>query len=389
MVACRDACPICDKPFYGKQKFIRCGVCEVRSHCACLQLGEAEQATLTAEGESIYKYNACANSSGIDMDPTNSPGSPSNEGANEGATSCASSNQEASPLIFVSNQLEAIRHNGQCIVQLIESLVDMVTNLAKEVAHSKNDNFLLKEEIRNLHSHVEASPRSPREQRILPVETSRKETASNQHMPSAALSTQASPAVPAGTTLSYRDIAVAGVSPPGPTALPDPDGFKSVRYRNGNTTSTPAASAVVNKVKLRRQPRIGISSSQSLPVVKKAERSKALSVSWFSPKVTADDVHKSLKEQLTLKQLVCTKLKTKFNSYSSFHISVLEDEFSLINSTGVWPSGCLIAPYYGKPTADQIFTASTPEAAAPAAAVKPAANPADNNGANGGSSTST
>ncbi|XP_033608317.1 uncharacterized protein LOC117282512 [Cryptotermes secundus] len=186
MVASRDACPLCDKPFYGKQKFIRCGVCEVRSHCACLQLGEAEKATLTAEGESVYKCNACANSSGIDMDPTNSPGSPSNEGANEGATSCASSNREVSPLISVSNQLEAIRHNGQCTVQLIESLVDMVTNLAKEVAHLKNDNLLLKEEIRNLHSHVEASPRPLREQRILLAETSRKEAASNQGMPSAA-----------------------------------------------------------------------------------------------------------------------------------------------------------------------------------------------------------
>ncbi|PNF43161.1 hypothetical protein B7P43_G17207 [Cryptotermes secundus] len=249
--------------------------------------------------------------------------------------------------------------------------------------------MLLKEEIRNLHSHVEASPRAPMEQRILLAETSRKEAASNQRMPSAALSTQASPAVPAGTTLLYRDVAAVGVSPPGPTVIPDPDGFKTVRYRNRTTTSTPAASAVVNKVKLRRQPLISISNSQSLPVVKKAERSKALFDSRFSPEVTADDVHKSLKEQLSLKQLVCTRLKTKFNLYSSFHISVLEDEFALINSTGVWPSGCLIAPYYGKLTADQIFTASTPEEAAPTAAVKPATNPADNNGANGGSSTST
>ncbi|PNF15465.1 hypothetical protein B7P43_G17548 [Cryptotermes secundus] len=229
---------------------------------------------------------------------------------------------------ILSNHLEALRHNEQCTVQLIESLVDMVTNLAKEVTHLKNDNLLLKGEIRNLHSHVEASHRPPREQRILPAETSRKEAASNQWMPSAALSTQASPAVPAGTTLSYRDVAAVGVSPPGPTALPDPDAFKTVWYTNRTTTSTPAASAVVNKVKLHREPLIGISSSQSLPVVKKAERSKALSVSRFSPEVTADDVHKSLKEQLSLKQLVCTRLKTKFNSYSSFHISVLEDVFS-------------------------------------------------------------
>jgi hypothetical protein len=68
--------------------------------------------------------------------------------------------------------------------------------------------------------------------------------------------------------------------------------------------------------------------------------------------------------------LVCTKLKTKFKSYASFHISVTEDEFSVINNIGVWPYGCLIAPYYGKLTPDQIFTPSTPEVGAAAAATK-------------------
>jgi hypothetical protein len=79
--------------------------------------------------------------------------------------------------------------------------------------------------------------------------------------------------------------------------------------------------------------------------------------------------------------LVCTKLKTKFNSYSSVHIFVTEDEFPLINNIGVWSSVCLIAPYYGKLTPDQIFTPSTPEVGAPAAAIKSAADPVGNDGA--------
>jgi hypothetical protein len=122
---------------------------------------------------------------------------------------------------------------------------------------------------------------------------------------------------------------------------------------------------------------------KSLPVVAKSGRSKALFVSRFSPEVTADDVCKTLKEQLSLKKLVCTRLKTKFSTYSSFHILVNEDEFSLINDAGVWPSGCLIAPYYGKLTPDQIFSPSTPEAGGSSAV-----NPAGNDGANGGNSTS-
>ncbi|PNF20526.1 hypothetical protein B7P43_G05329, partial [Cryptotermes secundus] len=88
---------------------------------------------------------------------------------------------------------------------------------------------------------------------------------------------------------------------------------------------------------------------------------EAFFVSRFSPEVTADDVHKSLKEQLSLKNLVCTRLRTKFNTYASFHITVTEEEFSLINDVGVWPSGCLIAPYYGKLAPDQVFTPAHPK----------------------------
>jgi hypothetical protein len=60
-----------------------------------------------------------------------------------------SSNEEASSLmITVSSQLESVRDNGKCTVKLIESLVDMVSNLTKEVAHLKNDNVLLQQEIK-------------------------------------------------------------------------------------------------------------------------------------------------------------------------------------------------------------------------------------------------
>jgi hypothetical protein len=135
--ACRDACPVSDKPFYGKQKFVLWGACDIRIHCVCLQHGEAEQATLSATGESAYQCDSCAKSSGssgIDMAPAKSPDSLRHH---EGATSCASSNEEASSLNSVSTQLEAIRNNGKCTVDLVQSLVNMVTNLTKEFTDLK------------------------------------------------------------------------------------------------------------------------------------------------------------------------------------------------------------------------------------------------------------
>jgi hypothetical protein len=86
----------------------------------------------------------------------------------------------------------------------------------------------------------------------------------------------------------------------------------------------------------------------------------SLFVSRFGPEVTAQDIKNSLEEQLKLTSLSCTRLKTKFNSYASFHISVNEDDFPLINNTSVWPSGCLIAPFYGRLNADQIYRPDAP-----------------------------
>jgi hypothetical protein len=101
---------------------------------------------------------------------------------------------------------------------------------------------------------------------------------------------------------------------------------------------------------------IGVRSSSSLPIVAKNMWSKALFVSRISPQVTASGIEKSLREQLKLASLACTRLKTKFYSYAFFHVSVAEDDLPLINNTGVWLSGGLIASFYGHLSADQIYS---------------------------------
>lgn len=75
---------------------------------ACFQAGEPEYVSVTATSESFEKCNACGKSLGSrsnDKAPTKSPRSLSHEGA----TSCASSNDEAFSLIIsTSNHLEAL-----------------------------------------------------------------------------------------------------------------------------------------------------------------------------------------------------------------------------------------------------------------------------------------
>jgi hypothetical protein len=51
--------------------------------------------------------------------------------------------------------------------------------------------------------------------------------------------------------------------------------------------------------------------------------------SRFSPGVTITYSKKSLKEQLSLNALVCTRIKTKFHSHACFNLLVTEDDVQL------------------------------------------------------------
>jgi hypothetical protein len=158
----------------------------------------------------------------------------------------------------------------------------------------------------------------------------------------------------------YNEAISAGLKPSNSWAVSD--GFTTVTYKK-----KPAPESVpVNTIKHRRQPLIGVRNSANLPSASKKERSKEF-FSRFSPEVSACDIGNSLKQQLSLKRLVCTRLKTKFNSCSSFYISVNEEDFPLINNADVWLSGCIIAPFYGKLTTNQIFSSGSPPASESAA----------------------
>jgi hypothetical protein len=126
-----------------------------------------------------------------------------------------------------------------------------------------------------------------------------------------------------------------------------------------------------------RTPMIGVRNS-SLVTISKSVKTKSLFVSRFSPHVTSSDIEESLNEQLKLSSLVCTRLKTKHNTYASFHILVQEDDFSLINNAGVWPQGALIAPFYERLNPDQIYSTENCSSIRSHSSQVPPCVPADN-----------
>jgi hypothetical protein len=98
---------------------------------------------------------------------------------------------------------------------------------------------------------------------------------------------------------------------------------------------------------------IGVRSSSYLPVVARKVQSKSLFVSRVSFEVTTSDIEKYLRKESKFASLVCTGMKTKYDSCASFHVSVSEDGFPVINNIGLWPDDCLIA-LCGLLSADQI-----------------------------------
>jgi hypothetical protein len=227
-------------------------------------------------------------------------------------------------------------------MEMVQSLIVMVTKLSSEVHLLGIDNDTMKKQLHDLQQALPHVPPTRREATSSAVGKSYRDVL---------CAVDGNPRAIAFTALATSPIPLP--EPPIVMGETSSDDFVTlVKKKRVN----PSHAAVANKTKKSRVAMIGVRNSSSLTVVQKRVRRKSLFVSRFSPHVTASDVENSLKDQLQLASLVCTRLKTKHNSYASFHVSVAEDDFHLNNNTGVWPNGCLIAIFYGRLNPDQIYT---------------------------------
>ena len=155
---------ICAKPFYGKQRTISCGACDLRFHCACSQISDTELVFYASSGKSTYQCEACAklyHSTRNDMTPASEHRSASDDAfcKADGVREVVSPEVELllpefSSRETLSVQLETVRLNGVTSMGMIENLVSVVSRLAKEVAQLRSDNEELKKEIKIMHGRL-------------------------------------------------------------------------------------------------------------------------------------------------------------------------------------------------------------------------------------------
>jgi hypothetical protein len=220
-------------------------------------------------------------------------------------------------------QLKTVRLSGAYTIDLIKTLLDTAHKLSEDVAVLKSDNASLKSQINKLREKA-CQPQGSLSSRVgLLTDKEIADPSSAAPLRNPARS-YASVAIsgPAHTVSPSKEFADRGITLDAASAVPssklstaeeDSDGFKTVTYRKKTTMGAPAVVTVKHRHMLLNTVR----NSASLPSVSKKERFKALFVSRFSPEVTADDVEKPLKEQLSLQMLVFTRLKAKFKTYAS------------------------------------------------------------------------
>jgi hypothetical protein len=113
-MANKDPCALFEKPFYGKQMFIRCGECDSRFHSNCLHPGVVEGCVSASTVKSTYTCDSCKKLSGDTLMEHSNANSNQEEVLSteiQCNTSCIGDNAS------LSVQLEAVRANRVCTIR--------------------------------------------------------------------------------------------------------------------------------------------------------------------------------------------------------------------------------------------------------------------------------
>ncbi|CAN8015619.1 unnamed protein product [Ixodes persulcatus] len=113
-----------------------------------------------------------------------------------------------------------------------------------------------------------------------------------------------------------------------------------------STTEVPDGFTIVNR-RRSTKPTVGTGKASKVDVISR-HRKAALFVSRLAPDTTASDVLLLVEPLLKGNPICCSKIKIKYETYSSFHCEVHQDSFEVINRPEVWPDGCIFHPFFGR-----------------------------------------
>lgn len=103
---------------------------------------------------------------------------------------------------------------------------------------------------------------------------------------------------------------------------------------------------MVARPKARTTALTGASETCKLSVASPSTGRRALFVTKLAPETTCEDISSHL-SSAGVENLKCRRLKTRYDSYSSFHVCVPSKDFGRLSDPGLWPKSCLYKPFRG------------------------------------------
>ncbi|CAN7990985.1 unnamed protein product [Ixodes hexagonus] len=314
MAGSKDSCLICSRCFFGKQQFLRCTGCRLRAHTKCV-CWPANVDEFLRSGVSSFKCQSCEKISGAAR-----PNGAGMARGDESDLSCP-------PRAAISRRVHSLR-------ELLLDALEGISFLTDQVAALRDENAQLRRE-RTQDAQLQASA-------INSLRAELKVLRDAQYQKRVTIAK----AQPQGKPHDTSSYAVVAYSYP-PTSV----------HSNAAPVLGERQDAASPEVNLHHKPtsthrkartaaRTGASESCKLSVASPSKRRMALFVTKLAPETTCGDISSHL-SSLCIEKLECRRLKTRHNTYSSFHVSVDAEDFDKLSDPAVWPKSCLFKPFRG------------------------------------------
>ncbi|CAN7943640.1 unnamed protein product [Ixodes hexagonus] len=331
MAGSKDSCLICSRCFFGKQQFLRCTGCRLRAHTKCV-CWPANVDEFLRSGVSSFKCQSCEKISGAAR-----PNGAGMAGGGESDLSCppvppSPAGPVKQPAAFPGDLNASVHSQRELLLDALEGisfLTDQVAALRDENAQLRrertHDAQLQASAINSLRAELKVLRDAQYQKRVTIAKAQGK---------------------PQGKPHDTSSHAVVAYSSP-PTSV----------HSNAAPVLGERQDAASPEVNLQHKPtsthrkartaaRTGASESCKLSVASPSKRRMALFVTKLAPETTCVDISSHL-SSLCIEKLECRRLKTRYNTCSSFHVSVDAEYFDKLSDPAVWPKSCLFKPFRG------------------------------------------
>ncbi|CAN7943357.1 unnamed protein product, partial [Ixodes pacificus] len=353
----KDACLICSRRFYGRQRFLRCTECQLRAHTKCVCFPETERTFLQREVSS-FVCQSCAKINGGAR--PNVSGVVSGDSDDQFARSPPPpSASPTRPVTLPASSPDGLDARGDASLQSLRSLLldalEGISFLTEEVASLGEDNARLRRdqrqqaelqagsiaclraEVRSLRDVLGKRARVDAEVQAGPC-GGKTFAAALRFPPASALAAKSAGAPANGMTKGNALLGKPNpMSPQAPVSA-----LVSVASEDDPLPVKP--NPVSPKTRIPAQ--AGASVACKLSVAPSSSRRRALFVTKLDPVTTSTDIVGHLCS-LDVENLKCHRLKTRYNTYASFHVSVAAEDFEKLSDPALWPKDCLFKPFRG------------------------------------------